>query len=74
MSPAQIERTKLLATFFNNLAVACLVAGAIGPLSGFLRIPENGSIVGAVIGAITWTLAGLGFRRLADNTLGRLDQ
>jgi hypothetical protein len=67
------ERTKLIATAFNNVAVATFVAGLIAPFSGFLYGTTNpiGSHPWVLIGAC-WFICGLVLHLTAHMVLGRL--
>jgi ABC-type multidrug transport system permease subunit len=49
------ERTKLIATGLNNIAVATLIAGLIAPFSGFLYGTAN------PVGSHPWALIGCGW-------------
>ncbi|MGM5018712.1 hypothetical protein [Tardiphaga sp. 367_B4_N1_1] len=62
--PARNERIKLRATFYNNLSVAAIVAGALGPTLALYRgefsnvgIPQFIGVISAIgVGAILrWT-------------------
>jgi hypothetical protein len=67
------ERTKLLASGLNNLAVATLASGILAPIIGFLY----GSTIGDTHGwwfmiGVVWLLSGAGLHFLAWIALGRL--
>ena len=61
------ERPKLLATALNNLALAFVVAGYVGPV-------VSGAVPGSprAIVLIVWLLLGVGFHGVAQAVLGRL--
>lgn len=74
------ERIKVTATAFNNLSVASLMAGVIGPVATLVydavKLPVGGvstvSLFWTSMVAIIWIAAGIGLHLIARATLGRL--
>jgi hypothetical protein len=70
----QNERTRLTATWVNNVAAATVAAGTISPLAalayGFMGAHRAAWIVAALSGA--WILAGAGLHAIARAILGSL--
>jgi hypothetical protein len=69
------ERTKLLATALNNVAVAAFVTGFIAPIVGFLYGSPTATATRWwwLIG-IVWLLVGVGLHTTAQAVLGKLRQ
>jgi hypothetical protein len=57
------ERTKLTATWLNNLGVGALVAGFIAPSITLLTLDGTRLIISITM-AVTWILIGLGLHLL----------
>ncbi|MBV9077887.1 MAG: hypothetical protein JO048_10425 [Methylobacteriaceae bacterium] len=78
MSPAQIERTKLLATPLNTMATSCFTVGIATPVAGYVyNIRNFRSVidVGALAGGMTgWIVALLGLHLVARRVLLSLDR
>ena len=56
-SPAEIERFKLRATFYNNLAVGSLIAGILTPIvSIILDVPTFHNVSGPVTAILVVSL------------------
>jgi len=74
MSLIENERTKLTATWLNNLAVASIVAGWLSPVAGMVYGLTNPprDIVILISLSIAWLLAGLVLHLIARAHLGRL--
>jgi len=73
MSLVHNERTKLLATALNNIAVATVVTAIVAPTAGVLY----GSVAAGANGwwfliALVWLLAGIGLHISAHAVLSRL--
>jgi hypothetical protein len=67
------ERTKLLATGLNNVAVATIVTAIIAPIVGFLYgSPSAAATRWWPLIGIVWLLVGLGLHIAAQTVLGRL--
>jgi MFS-type transporter involved in bile tolerance (Atg22 family) len=66
------ERTKLVATYFNNLAVALIAVGALAPLVG--RVVGSSALHAAFLFllAAVCILASIALHYSARRTLGRL--
>jgi len=78
MSPAQIERTKLLAALLNNcctssftVGIATPIAGYIYDVSGFRNALAPGLLI---LYAAGWMIAGALLHLLARRILGGLDR
>jgi hypothetical protein len=73
MSLVQNERTKLLAGALNNLGVASVVTGLLGPAAAFLYGSEANTWTWrwALIGAV-WFFAGITLHISAQAVLRRL--
>ncbi|MBS3651425.1 amino acid transporter [Pseudaminobacter sp. 19-2017] len=67
------ERTKLVATYFNNLAVALVAVGAIGPIIGTAVGNSATSLIYPVISAFVCLLASAALHFMAGKVLGRLE-
>jgi len=67
------ERTKLLATYLNNLAVALIAIGALGPTISTAFGNSATSVLYPVISACICLPASATLHIMAGKVLGRLD-
>ena len=75
MSPVDNERIKLLAAALNNIAVATIVAGIVGPAAGVsYGLSGAGPNRWWFVAGIIWFLAGVGLHYSAQQVLRRLKE
>ena len=76
MSLIHNERTKLMATAINSVAVSCFTVGVLAPTAaafynvGSASVPQ--SLI--VLGALIWIFAALTLHLSANRILGRLKE
>jgi hypothetical protein len=68
------ERTKLLATALNNLAVAIVATAIIAPVAGILYGSTAVATAWWPLLALAWISVGLGLHIGAQRALGRLKE
>ncbi len=70
------ERVKLLATYINNMAVAAITAGVLGPLAARVYLPNHspGIVPTAVLISVgfMFTLLSIGLHAFARFLMGQL--
>ena len=78
MTPAQLEKTKLLANALDRASTACYTVGVITPLAGYIYnfggIRDSISLGALALAVCGWMLAALALHSVARRILDRLDQ
>jgi hypothetical protein len=76
VTPAEIERTKLLANAFDRASTACFTVGIATPLAGYVYNVSGfrGTISAwALLGGVSgWFIAAVGLHLIARQVLTRL--
>jgi hypothetical protein len=66
------ERTKLLATALNNMAVATMATAIIAPIAGIMYGSASFRTAWWPLFGLVWFLVGLGLHIAGQGVLGRL--
>jgi hypothetical protein len=78
MTPAQIEKTKLVANTLDRACTACFTVGFATPLAGYIYdiggIRASTNVMALLFGLGGWLLAALVLHLAARRILDRLDQ
>jgi hypothetical protein len=71
---AQNEKTKLTATFFNTIGIACVVVGVVTPLAGYAYGGQLGFIGSwrSIVLLWVWILSGGALHVIGRRVLSRI--
>jgi hypothetical protein len=76
MTPAEIEKAKLLANACDRLSTACFTIGILTPLAGYVyNVTGFRSAIGLwplIGGVVGWLIVAIGLHLLARRVLNRI--